>query len=108
MELINNKEHYTVTEISEILQVNTGMIYYRIRNREDFPESIMVKSVQHWSQDQLCEIDKCLKKTLKRGISRQEKYVPLQNNSYSRLKLENLAQVKEIERLNKELKRWEV
>ena len=104
MKIMNGKEYYTITEISQLLKINTNVIYYRINNQENFTKPLVENGVNYFSQDQIHEIKKYLRIELKKGRIRQTKYIPKQNNSYSKLKQENLELAKEISELKEKLK----
>ncbi len=105
MEVINGKEFYTIGEVSEILELNIGRLYHRIKNFPEFPESKIINGFNHWTEDQFHKIEEITNRKLDMGASRQTRYIPKQHNSYSKLKIENQSLLKENVELKKQLGR---
>ena len=106
MRIYNGEEYYTVTEVSQLIRENTGIIYYHIRNNKNFPKPTVIKDVMHFNEKDIANIEKILAKSVNRGGRKKEKnYIPKQNNSYSRLRVQYAELLEENKRLKEELKK---
>ncbi|GFN34680.1 hypothetical protein [Tepidimicrobium xylanilyticum] len=105
MRIYKGKEYYSITEVSEIIRENTGAIYYHLKNNKEFPEPTIINDIMHYCEEDIEKIREILNKPTKRGRKKQRTYIPKQNNSYARLRVEYAELLKENERLREKLRK---
>lgn len=104
MRIYNGEEYYTVTEVSQLIRENAGAIYYHIKKNDDFPKPTIIENIMHYNENDMKKIKGILSEsTSKGGRKRERNYIPKQNNSYARLRVDYARLLKENEELKRKL-----